>query len=449
LAGAAVLFTRNRLTWLAGATILFCWTMAPGDHSPFYLIAKKLFPPIGIARFPIKFVILPAFLLPLLAARGFAQFITAPGKNSSRRLLTVAGVMIVFIGGLLWFAKQYPFPLDDWTATATNAALRIGFLAGIVGGLLLLSNAKNTSAQTVALLVILILLPLDALTHSPKIAPTLPASVLAPNLWQASRRPASPALGNGRVMISPDAEHQLLYSRVPDFQSDLVGKRLAEWYNFNLLDRIPKVNGAITLRPAHFDILERSLYYTAGGHCGRGLVDFLSVTWLSAPDNPTQWQMRTNVLPLITAGQKPVFMDDPSALATITAENFDPRTTVCLPANESVSVTGQSDCPVTNIHIRLNEVDADITASTAALAVISQSYYHLWRAEIDGKTARLIRANLAFQAVEVPSGTHHLHLVYRDPRLKTGAIISLLSLAICVVLWLRRQERPAETTRPN
>ena len=136
----------------------------------------------------------------------------------------------------------------------------------------------------------------DLLTQSPGITPTLPSSILAPGLWRADGRPPV-ALGSGRIMESPAAERRLLYSRVKNPKLDFLGKRLAEWYNLNLLDSLPKVDGAITLRPAKFDIVERWIYYTLGSTYGKGLPDFLSAAWISDPANPTKWLARTNSCP--------------------------------------------------------------------------------------------------------------------------------------------------------
>ena len=58
--------------------------------------------------------------------------------------------------------------------------------------------------------------------------------------------------GTGRIMVSPEAEQQMLYSYVKDPQLDFLGHRLAEWYNFNLLDSFAEgERGVHTLRPAH------------------------------------------------------------------------------------------------------------------------------------------------------------------------------------------------------
>jgi hypothetical protein len=438
LAVTGVIAKQNRTAVLIGIAILFCWLIALGTNGFLYGPFKAIFPLIGVARFPIKFMILTAFLVPLLAARGVDQLQASSNKTARRISLVTAISLVCLTAALLYLARRFPFPNDDWNATAGNALCRIAFLAALVGGIFLSLKISTRMGRITVQLIVLAILPLDALTHSPNLAQALPSVVLAAGIWQSSGKPALEP-GEGRIMVSPNAEQELLYSRVADMQTDFIGKRLAEWYNLNLLDGLPKVNGAITLRPADFDILERYLYYTRGGHCGRGLVDFLSVAWLSSPDNPTKWIGRTDYLPLITAGQKPVFASDEETLQAITANDFDPKNVVYLPetAHESVIITNQTACIVTNARFALNQVEADVKATAPSLVVLSQSYYHLWRVFVDEKPAPLLRANLAFQAVEVPTGEHHVKWIYRDPYLETGAAVSLLSLAACVLVYRR------------
>ena len=58
---------------------------------------------------------------------------------------------------------------------------------------------------------------------------------------------------------------------------------------------------------------------------------------------------------------------------------------------------------------------------------------------MDGKPVRLWRANHAFQALEVPEGRHEVKLVYEDRLFYLGAAVSLVTLAGCVMVWLRRR----------
>ena len=419
--------------------IIFFWVMALGPNGLVYEWLRQICPIIGFSRFPIKLAILPAFLLPLMAALTIEHLSTRDPHSVRRRLATVSIAILCGMGILLWLAWRFPIPGDQCNVTAWNTLLRALLMFLLLAGVFLSFKQKRPAVRAALQLGVLAILPVDALTHNPGLTPTLPSASLAPGMWQASGQPPPPKLGVGRIMIHPNAENQMLRSHVASMGLDLAGKRLAEWYNFNLLDAIPKINGPEPLQPAYFGVLEKYLYYTEGSRCGRGLVNFLSVMWLSSPDNPTEWIAQTNSLPLITAGQCPVFVSDKAALAGMTADDFDPLGTVFLSESESteVIVTNKTSCTVTHARFTLNTVEADVAAAAPSLVVLSQTYYHLWQASVDGKPIPLLRANLAFQAVQVPTGTHHLRLSYRDPYLKVGSIISILSLLACVFTWLR------------
>jgi hypothetical protein len=53
-------------------------------------------------------------------------------------------------------------------------------------------------------------------------------------------------------------------------------------------------------------------------------------------------------------------------------------------------------------------VDVLTTSTSAALLVLHDLSYPGWVAEIDGKPAPVVRAEMLFRAVEVPAGTHHV-----------------------------------------
>jgi Bacterial membrane protein YfhO len=436
LAGA--LLARSRRTLALAGMILFCWVMALGHDGFFYDRLRAVFPLVGIARFPVKFAVLPAFLLPLLAAQGLERILQPESKRARRLFIAVVAGLAAFGAGLLLFLRAFPYPNDEWHATALNTLERGAILLAAAAVILGWNRAPSRAAKIILLLALPALLVADAFRHSPRLVPTLPAGVMAPGMWEAAGRPPV-RVGQGRVMLSPAAEARLGYSDVADFQADFLGRRVAEWYNLNLLDGVPKVAGAFTLRPARFDFIERKLYHGAGPAPGEGLLDFLSVAWTTSPQNLLEWVARPNGLPVITAGQAPKFADDAATWSGIAAKDFDPRAEVYLLASQRplVSVTNRVDATVANAKFANNRIAADVTASAPALVVLSQVNYHCWRAAVDGRPAPILTANLAFQALEVPAGTHHVELVYRDRQLVIGAVISLLSLAVCAGLWWR------------
>jgi len=226
---------------------------------------------------------------------------------------------------------------------------------------------------------------------------------------------------------------------------DVMGKRIGEWYNFNLLDEIPKVTGATPLHSRYFDALENRLYYTSGVIFGPGLLDFLSARWYSSETNPTEWALRSSALPILTCGQKPIFGTDNAALDAMFALDFDGSQVVYLPegARSLITVSNQQPSKIAASAMSPNKIEASVESPAPAMLVLSQTYYHLWNAFVDEKPVPLFRANFAFQALEVPAGTHRIKLAYRDFNLVLGFCVSLASLIICALLW--RTLKPVET----
>jgi hypothetical protein len=436
---------RNRFKFTILATVLLCYLLALGSNGYLYDWVRRAFPFIGVARYPVKFAIFPAFLLPLLAAQAVDEVRTKPASQVLPWLSAVAATFLFLMGAILWFKHQYPFPMDQWAATAWNTLWRAVLMLGVLAGACFLTRVRTGVPAFALQLFLLTLLALDALTHSPNIAPTLPGSPLAPGAWQAVNKIPAPVLGEARIMLSPAAEQHLLYSSIPSLSLDLTAKRLAQWYNLNLLDGVPKVNGAMPLHTPYYDAFEDAVYYKAGAHFGPGLLNFLSVAWYTSSNNAIEWSPRTNYSPVLTAGQAPIFVSDAEALERIVADDFQPQRFVYLPetARSLVTVSNQTTCLLTNTIFTPQRVEADTDSPVPTMAVLSQSFYHLWRASVDGRSVPLLRANLAFQAIQLPAGKHHIKLEYRDTNLMLGSLVSLLSAGLCCWLWFRMRPSPA------
>ena len=171
----------------------------------------------------------------------------------------------------------------------------------------------------------------------------------------------------------------------------------------------------------------------------------MAVSQITAPGEYVKWQARNSLLPLVTAGQQPVFLDDTNALSFLIGPDFDGTKYVFLPleARSIVSVTNAVPARVLEQHFNSEQVDAEVETPAPALVVISQTYYHQWRAFVDGREANLLRANYAFQAVPVPEGRHRIHLIYLDRAFYFGALLSAVGLVACVACWLvSRRTRP-------
>ena len=138
-------------------------------------------------------------------------------------------------------------------------------------------------------------------------------------------------------------------------------------------------------------------------------------------------------------GQQPIFATSTNILVGLTAPDFDPQKFVYLPVESRplLTVSNQTECKILRTRFSPHEVQIEIEAKAPALVVIAQSFYHPWHAFIDQRTAPLLRANHAFQALEAPAGHSQIVLRYQDRPFFAGSIISAISLGICVLWWVR------------
>ena len=197
-----------------------------------------------------------------------------------------------------------------------------------------------------------------------------------------------PELGGSRAMLSPAAALELTRFAVSDAKNNFLAKRLGYCANANLLDGVPKVDGFFSLTPREFDGLLSHVYGMTNADFSR-LEDFMGVSQTTAPANLLAWQARTNFLPLVTAGQKPVFLDDTNTLWAFGRNDFDGNKIVFLPpeAKSLVTVSNQTIARILNSKFGNQTVDIEAEAAEPSLVVVAQTYYHNWRAE-SGRPAR-------------------------------------------------------------
>jgi hypothetical protein len=446
--------------WLLWTLGLLGLILALGDQTPLYRWFKSVLPVAGLVRYPVKFVALTAFVTPLLAGfavRALAQRFGSASQNEAvgrvgvwRELAFIAAVALVLVAGLLWLAWRDPHLLDQWGVTFRNAVWRLTCLVALLAILHATLEQCPASRWIHGALGVglMALLAADAATHSPKQNPTLPGSVYLPGLWGRAFEFKPPQFGEARLMISSEAEAALLNSRIKDQENNFISKRLAEWSNLNLLDNIPKVNGSSTLQLRE-QMQVQAMLYAVTNRSLDGLMDLLGVSRVSAPGKVVEWSSRTNQLALVTAGQRPVFVDGTNALAGLAATDFDPRETVFLPREVEPQVVSREKTPVRVQPVRFsaNRIEFEIESGGPALVVIAQSFYHPWEAEVDGQAVPLWRANHAFQALEVPGGKHWVRVAYRDRNLRSGAALSAATLLGMGLFWLRRKRLDMETKK--
>lgn len=455
LAVCAVKFAPRRRVWALAGLALFSLLMACGENGFLYPLVKRGVPLMGVARYPIKFVLLAAFALPLLAAFAIRELELRDERAPHRKrwLMGAGAGALVLMGALVWLSWSHPWQSPElsarenvvhaqweWRDVAPNAAARAVWLVVVLGALVASLRIAAPRARRAALGILVAALVADVATHVPAQNLTAPAGAFAGGLWREMNKTELPRLGEGRVLISPGAEQRLLYSMATNATQDFLAKRLALWSNLNLLERAPKVNGSSTLQLRE-QAQVQSLVYGGSNKFHRGLIEMLGVTLYSPPDNPAGWRPATNALPLVSCGQVPVFAAAAETLRALAGPDFNPRAQVFLRPEDRriVSVTNTSSAQVRGVKYSAHGIEAQVEAASPTLVFVAQSHHPAWRAYINGSETPLLRANHAFQALAVPAGRHQVRIVYRDRRFLAGAMVSLLTLAGCGWYWMRKR----------
>src|SRR5207245_1442212 len=99
---------------------------------------------------------------------------------------------------------------------------------------------------------------------------------------------------------------------------------------------------------------------------------------------------------------------------------FAPATAGTLVALESVQLARE-----TSQLVRIK-----LTAPSACMAVISESYYPFWFAEVDGQPTEVLRVSCGLMGLELPAGNHTVLLRYQPPR--AYALAAMISIATLV-----------------
>lgn len=453
LALVAVWRVPNGRVWLLAAAALASVLMALGQKGILYSVVKTLLPQLGFMRYPIKFVVMAVFAIPLLAgyAVRWIQEASTDSTQGRRTFQIVSFVLLGLLGVIVWREWQHPLPEDNWLMTWHNALVRAAFLILVPGTLLALRRAAEHKLQLLLRLALLLMLWMDVFTHAPNLNPEVARSVFEPGIIRAYLKLDPLSYGDEpRVMQTAAAAEKVRYTYLSKPEDDYLCRRLSLYDNCNLLDDIPKIDGFYSLYLRDMAQILGLIYgYDAKNIDLKGLKDFLGVGYINATDKSSvkalEWVARTNYLPLVTAGQRPVFTADTNTLGYLTSPNFDPRQIVFLPleAKARVTATNRTEAKILSSKIAAQRLSLQVAAEAPALVVVAQGFYHPWHAYIDGKRTEIFRANYAFQALQIPAGQHQVSLVYEDNVFRLGLAISLATLVICLALWFRWRSKPA------
>jgi hypothetical protein len=135
--------------------------------------------------------------------------------------------------------------------------------------------------------------------------------------------------------------------------------------------------------------------------------------------------------------------DGDAAWAALKDPAFDPSREVILPDGEAAP-PGRFDGRLRVLERKPDRLRFEVEGDRPGYLVMVDSYDAGWRARVDGIPTPVLRANIGFRAIAVPSGRHIVTSTYRPGAVGAGLGLSLLSaLGVLGFAWTSSRRRAA------
>ncbi len=418
---------------------LLGFTLALGRYGPFYHFFYENIPTFDNFREPVRWLILPAFGLSILAGIGIHNWNTSQRALFWTRLAGAGGLSIVVVSLL---STQF-IDVEGDALNVLSKAFAILGLWVIGSSILTLTHpAVSLSPSLVRWqLVVLIFVVADLMWSVDGLNPAVSSDFY--------ERDLSITQPNGRLYWFEDYEEDVKFERYFDLgdyrraQSRWAEIRTSLLPNLNILNRISIFNNFDPLQPAihrqYVELIENA------GEDATHLLRAAAVGETYGNIQPQGWQSgeQPNVY---TAPAKPTetwlvasarwAADDAEAKEQLTSPDWNPEEIVILQGDPEIteSPVACTDASVRTTSSRSTRYQYQVISTGDCFLVVAHTWYPGWKASLDGQTVELYRANLAFQAVYIPSGGGDVTLSYTPRGTGISAGISLLSIFLTFIL---------------
>ncbi len=138
-----------------------------------------------------------------------------------------------------------------------------------------------------------------------------------------------------------------------------------------------------------------------------------------------------------------------SILARVRSGSFDPRRVLLLEEKpEAAAICEKAKTamagPDTSVDIRSYEADEvriEASLPRPGFLLLLDTYFPGWSASVNGRPAKIYRADYNFRAVALPAGKSAVHFTYQPGSFRVGGVLSAVSLLVLGVAWFRARKR--------
>lgn len=445
------------------ASIISALFILGAVNGPITYLIKTFQVPLLDSTTPSRFISISIFMLIILSAMGFEDFIR---NCKSKKYLKVFSYFLCFILSiyfLLWLyallGSYFLQPKESWQINLsvtrrnlilpTSTALMIFLLSRI---LILVKKVRELGSK-IPIFTVFFLTVFAGVYYSNKFLPVAPKSFIFPNHpifdWLKNNAGINRFHGSGTAHIDFNypAQYQIYGAEGYD---TLRLQRYAELLASGFNGKVPKsylrsdgvfANEENGYRRRLFELLgikylldkEDSPKNEADWHYERFQGDKVRGIW---QQDKFQVLERENVLPRVfLTTQYEVINNDEKIVDAIYNSNFNLRTLI-LEKEPPIQISKtQSDIQIPKItKYEPNEAVFETGNDENSLLFLSDAYSKDIEAKIDGVSAPVLRTHYALRSVAVPAGNHQVSFIYNPRSFYLGLKISIAAFIILLMI---------------
>lgn len=409
--------------------VRFGWIMAVivlvlAISSPLQELIGSLHLPVISTSNPSRIVVLLSFSLAFLSGFGMDILVSILRSNKIKPLL-IPVLIVLFMLAVVWiFLLKKPFPAEYTNLAMKNFALpTVIFFATVCAVFLSYFFRKNKKVFIVLPLVLLFLTVFDSLRFGMKWMPVDPQDKVFVDLPVV--KAMQEKIGNGRMFGNLGAQINTYYN-VPGIEGydPLYVGRYGEFIAASADGRSLEAERSVVKIPRENKYIDR-------------VIDLLGVTLIFHPiadtnqawaypvwsdlkrfeevykDQNFQLFSNNNVIKRGTLYfDYEVIPDDVNILERFYADDFDYRKKLILEEKPTIIPAQGGSGTVDFVRDDPMYLAFNVNTDSQALFFLSDNFYPGWKAKVNGKEAKIYRANYTFRAVEVPKGKSSVEFYY-------------------------------------
>lgn len=384
-----------------------------------------------------RIIVIFSFAAAVLTGFGFDTLILDITKGAYKWILILLGIFALIFLALWAIVLTHSFlPIDKVAIALSNLKLPTTILIILTVTLLIVSFARGRRAAEIISIVLIFLCAFEMLRFTSKWMPFEPKSLMYPDVAVSDflKTIESP----NRVFGNLDGAFAMTY-KAPS----------VEGYDPLYIQRYGELVGAS----------QDGLYHTPGrsavvfsktGQYTPKLINLLGIKYFvqKKADGQEPWAFPVWTYPIdqfrviyqdeayqvlenekalpraFIAENNTVLSDKREILKKMFIDDTDLSKTAVL-ENPSIA-TGSGTAKI--INYKPNKINIETNSNSSALLVLTDPYYPGWKALVNGSPAKIMRADYALRAVEIPAGENKVEFKYEPNSFKNGVVLFFVGI---------------------